>query len=154
MATETLNRSVILEQKTRVIDYRLLLEQAQERLRAAEVVLELTSEYQNVLGIKAHIKSLSTDTQREEEVLRMMALAAYKETGDTKPVKGVVIKMFTEIESDEAEAEAWSKPNLPSAFKFDFKFFKKVAVNIPGAPITVTKEPRVQIATDLSGEAL
>ena len=138
-------------QVCRVHDTRQLLAQAQERLRAAEVVLELTSEYQKVLDIKSHIKMLISDVQTEEEYLRMNALTAFKETGDKAPVSGVTVKQFKRVDFNPAEAMAWCKIHAPALVKEILDpGYARIAENLEGAPIEVKYESRVQIATDLS----
>jgi len=146
-----IDKAELQAQVYRVHDTRQLLAQAQERLRAAEVVLSLVSEYQKVLDIKAHIKMLATDVQAEEELLRMQALAAFSEDGSTKPVAGVTIKHFKHVVFDTVTAFAWCMDNAPALIMHTLSpDYGKVAEKLPGAPIEVIYEPRVTIATDLS----
>lgn len=124
---------------------------AQGQLRKAEIMLELTSEYQKVQRLKEQAKTRNRDIQTEEEMLRLMVLPIYQADGDKAPVPGVTVKQFKHMVFDPEVAFAWCEQNAPALIIRTLSpDYGKVAENLPGAPINITYEPRVQIATDLS----
>jgi len=89
--------------------------------------------------------------------VRQAALAAFEQTGDKKPNAAVQIKEYVLITYEDAAALEFCRKVAPNALKLDRRAFEKIAklgIEAGGqfAPdfVTVTKEPRASIASDLS----
>lgn len=116
----------------------------------AKKKLEQTPEWLEVERIKALSQPQGTRVSQQEEALRSMALVAYRENGDKAPVAGVTVKQYKHLVYDTAIATEWCKANAPALIMHTLSpDYGKVAENLPGAPIEVVYEPRVQIAKDL-----
>jgi hypothetical protein len=111
--------------------------------------MKATPEHAEVSRVIDAVQEQAMILRQAEDELRNAALVIYRENGNTKPSAGVTVKLFTMVLWMSDVATEWCRANLPAALKLDSRVFEKAAVSIPGAPITVTKEPRVQIATDL-----
>ena len=97
---------------------------------------------------KDEIKKLTDD-------IKGIAMAGYTACGTKEIADGVKIVNGTIIEYDEQAAIEWCAQSLLSALKLDENFFEKHARAVAGtAPIPFVKisdNPKVTIATDLSG---
>jgi hypothetical protein len=91
-------------------------------------------------------------TKRAESMVRELALVEHALTGDAKPAEGVQIKEFTKVVYAPNLALDWCRAHAPKYLQLDTKAFEKAAPVLKdlGAPVELTKEPRLQIATDLS----
>jgi hypothetical protein len=104
---------------------------------------------------REHIDALTT-TKRElesiEAEIRGSALVVHDITGEPKPVAGVEIKGFTVYAIDETAALAWAREKqlclVPESL--DVKALQALA-KVQALPfVTVSKEYKAQIATDLT----
>ena len=89
--------------------------------------------------------------------VRQAALAAFEQTGDKKPNAAVQIKEYVLITYEDAAALEFCRKVAPNALKLDRRAFEKIAklgIEAGGqfVPdfVTVTKEPRATIASNLS----
>ena len=137
------------ELKAAVIRERAKAQELGLQQDAAVAAMNATPEKAEVSRVIDAIRAQAAILGQAEDELRILALSIYRDTGNTKPTNGVMVKLFTTTFWMPDVATEWCRTNLPEALKLDSKVFEKAAVNIPGAPIKVTKEPRVQIATDL-----
>lgn len=85
--------------------------------------------------------------------IRKEALATYDLTQNKKPGHGIEIKIFSVATIlDRDRAREWCMGNFTPALKLDESIFKRAAIDgtIPASLVTVSEEPRAQIASDLS----
>jgi hypothetical protein len=82
-----------------------------------------------------------------------ISLSAFEMDGNKNPWPVIAIKEFDVVTiPNDAAAREWCFTNFRPALKLDTRAFEKAAKdgNVPAELATVTKEPRVQIASDLS----
>jgi len=97
----------------------------------------------------ADIEALETELNQAFELV-------FQADGNKKPHPAIQVKEFTVTKADynPKAAHAWCLANFTPALKLDVKAFEKAAAdgNVPDEVCTVTvqKEPRVQIASDLA----
>jgi len=84
-----------------------------------------------------------------EAKLRELTLQAYQETGSKTPARGVSVKIFQTLDYDPKEALKWAMAHQ-IALSLDKKSFEGFAKATPLEFVSLTEEPRAQIATDLS----
>ncbi len=90
-------------------------------------------------------------TQEEEARLRELTLQAYAETGDKGPAVGVSVKIFEVLNYDSDEAKKWAVEHRV-ALKLDTATFEKIAKVDKPSFVTMSEEPRAQIARNLGME--
>lgn len=125
---------------------------------------EAASEAKTELMKKPEIKHVfdaitTTRKQRSdaEDGLREAAVAVYREEGEVEPSYGVSIALHTAIEYDEEEAVKWAEQNAPALIvKTINRKALEALVSAGEKPdfVTVKKEPRARIASDLSEKAI
>ena len=84
-----------------------------------------------------------------EAKLRELTLQAYAETGNKAPAEGVSIKIFEVLNYDTEEAKKWALEHRV-ALKLDTATFEKIAKVDQPSFVTISEEPRAQIATNLA----
>ena len=126
------------------------LEAAKKQLAERQATLEQVAIYHAVVLAKDWIRESQEQIAELTDQVRAEALAAFQETGNKQPWPGVQIKMYSKIEFSEEEARAWCFDYAGSLLKLDTRAFQRAAPALPDAPITITKEPRATIASDLS----
>lgn len=85
--------------------------------------------------------------------IREQAIADYLANQNKKPGNGIEIKIFKVATIlDPEHAREWCMTNFRPALKLDETMLRKTAIEgaIPSSVVSVTQEPRAQIATDLS----
>ncbi len=87
-------------------------------------------------------------TAEAEVKLRNLTLQAYAETGDKAPAVGVSVKLFTVLNYDSDEAKEWAVEHQV-ALKLDTTTFEKIAKVDKPSFVTMSEEPRAQIARNL-----
>lgn len=108
----------------------------------AEFDLTYTASIGEAADLKARVDGL-------ELALRADALLHYMETGEAKAAPGLEVKQFTKLTYEDADAFAWAQEHKV-ALKLDTKTFEKVAAASPLPFVTISKESRAQISTDLA----
>lgn len=113
--------------------------------------LESTAEWGMVDAGKTILKAKKAAQEAMEKDIKSMAINILKDNPLAELAAGLIKKTKTIYAYAKEEAEAWAKTNAPYLFVFDEGAFKEVAKgkNAP-AFVTVTKEPDVQLASDLS----
>ena len=86
--------------------------------------------------------------EEAENLLRELTLKAYEETGNKNPALGVSVKVFQVLDYEPKEALKWAMEHQ-IALSLDKKSFEGFAKATPLEFVTVTEEPRAQIATNL-----
>ena len=94
------------------------------------------------------VKSASEYRNEQENLLRELTLEVYRETGEKKPVEGVNVKIFQKLLYNQEEAKDWCLEHRV-ALKLDAPVFEKLAQAEKLPFVTITEEPRAQIATNL-----
>ena len=84
----------------------------------------------------------------EETKLRDLTLQAYAETGNKAPAKGVSVKIFEVLNYNPDEAKGWAIEHRV-ALKLDTATFGKIARVDKPSFVTISEEPRAQIAQHL-----
>ena len=131
--------------------HRVVLAINNDAMAVWQAKLEQTEEWKGLQELKAGVRTQGDLLAKSEQSLREMVYAAFKETGDKSPVAGATVKQFKRVDFNPAEAMAWCKIHAPALVKEILDpSYAKIAENLTGAPIEVTYETRVQIATDLS----
>jgi len=115
-----------------------------------EYRLQSTPAYAAILEAKKQSALAVLRVADLEKEVRTEALRAFADTGNKNPWGGVQIKVYTKVDFDEEIATHWCRENAQSLLRLDTRAYKKVAPNLSGAPVTVTKEPRAVITMDLS----
>ncbi len=82
--------------------------------------------------------------------VRTLALRQYDETGSQTPHSDAKIALTKVLAYELVEAFAYSRDHLPQALKLNKPAFEKVAKVLELDFVTITLEPRVRIARDLS----
>ena len=134
----------------RLAEARREMEAAKEQLAERQAFLEDAPIYHAVVFARDWLRESQEQIARLTTQLRLEALEVYEATGNKKPWPGVQIKMYTVVEFNEVEARNWCLEHADSFLKLDTTSFKKTAENLVGAPVTITREPRISIASDLS----
>lgn len=129
---------------------RVAMQSAKRQLAVQEATLEQSALYRAVVLARDWVRASQQDVDELTDQVRAEALAAFQETGNKQPWPGVQIKMYSKIEFSEEEARAWCFDYAGSLLKLDTRAFQRAAPALPDAPITITKEPRATIASDLS----
>lgn len=106
---------------------------------------EFAAEIEAVGAAKANRESA-------EAAAKALGLAHFQLTGEKKPTPGLEVKERTTLTYADADALAWAKQTgiglVPETF--DRKALDKVAKATPLPFVTITTEPQVQLATDLT----
>ena len=85
--------------------------------------------------------------------IEALCLPQFEADGNKHPHNAITIKEFDVVSIPvTASAREWCFTNLRPALKLDVKIFEKFVLsgNVPAELASVTKEPRVQIAQDLT----
>lgn len=137
----------VRQQVRRLHELRLAHKNTVELL--AEANKKWHEEHQELLDDEA---KLGQDVKALEDRIQDYALAGHRVTGETK-YPGVAIKEFTVLDYTEAEALAWARemaPHLLTTPQLKKQHFEAVAKVTPLSFVTITKDPRAQIASDLA----
>jgi hypothetical protein len=134
----------------------LALSEARNRLRAlTDEKRAADAEREAVLKpLLDDIAAAGETVQQEEEAVRAMGLARYRETGEKASCAGVTIAVRTALEYPMADALAWARSTgialLPE--QLDVKTFAKVVGAMPDKPgfVHVIETATALIATDLT----
>jgi hypothetical protein len=128
---------------------------ADQLVKGAQELLEATPEYQHRASLQKLRDETSATLMALDAAVRKEALADFVQNGDKAVYAGVSVKMFTRAEYEPAQLRDWllDHQSYRALLTVDGKKAEALAVKglMLDAPITITKEPRVQIATDLSG---
>lgn len=127
------------------------LEEAKRREIDAILAVKSTPEGKAEERVLAQLAFIRQDIKEAEAVIRGTALEHYDGTREKEPWPGVKIKLYTVVKYDPRAALAWAKENSPNLLTLNKSAFQKaVKANLTGPIGVVTKEPRAQIARDLS----
>lgn len=128
-------------------------EEYEKHRQAANAMIEKVQNSPDYQFEKNQRDNAKTVMENLEEEIRAYAILNYQADQNKKPGNGIEIKVFkvaTILDPD--RAREWCMTNFTPALKLDESVFKKAAVDgtIPVSLVTVTEEPRTQIASDLS----
>ena len=130
--------------------HRQVLSDISAAMATYQAKLEQTEEWKGLQELKAGARTQGDLLAKQEQTLREMVYAAFKETGDKAPVAGVTVKQFKRVDFNPAEAMAWCKVNAVALVKEVLDPNYRNVAEALGGPVSITYEPRVTIATDLS----
>ncbi len=127
--------------------YGIAREHAEEKRRR----LEALTEFQGVLDANEQMSDTAVAVGAAEYKVRALALAEHALSGDVRPAEGVQVKLFSKVVYEPEDAWAWCTEHALKYLVLDTKVFEKAAPVLRdlGAPVELTKEARVQIATNL-----
>lgn len=146
---EETDKSKLTELLKTVAESRQDVELAKRERDSAGEALKETAEGKHFQSCADHLmKEQETLIQGETE-LKSAVLEVYKETKEKEPIDKVKVKIFTNLEYDDAEVLEWCKTNATALLKVDTKTFEKTAVKM-NAPVTEKDDPKCTIAKDLS----
>lgn len=125
---------------------------ARERVDEYQGYVSATATYQELMASQKDVTDLSLAMSHAEAKVRELALAEHALTGEYKPADGVQIKEFSKVVYEPGPALAWCLAHATKYLVLDTKPFEKAASVLKdlGAPVELTKEARVTLATDLS----
>ena len=126
-----------------VVQARLKAQTARDSKALAYKVWE-----QENLALLDSVAATSELVIEEEAILRLKTLQAYLQTGDKTPALGVSVKVFTILDYDTKDALKWAMSHQ-IALTLDKKSFETFAKATPLEFVTISEEPRAQIATNL-----
>lgn len=140
------------------------LRKAVQELRVARQAFDQAQEEQNALWLelmateagrawasqKSAVADLGLVVETAETDLRRMVAEHYEVHRNMRPVAGVLVKTFKRLIYSVDEVLAWCEEKAPALVERKLaKGFEKVIEYMPGAPVEVIQEPRVQIASEL-----
>ena len=101
------------------------------------------------------VATLKRVSDAAEADLKALALAEHRRSGSTRPVDGVLIKMFKVPQYSETEAQAWSRESLPGLFEVvetwnRAAFEQLIKTGYPNIPGALVDEPRPEISKKLT----
>jgi hypothetical protein len=139
---------------SRLAEVRQALARAGERVAAAALALHETAKYKLLKDEQQVQHDMEEFAAALTQDVRDIALAIYRASGETKPVPGVVIKMYKLCKYDQELAKQWCATKAPGYLKLDNARFEKAAEVLKdvGAPVQVVPDPRVTIASNLDAE--
>jgi hypothetical protein len=119
---------------------------------AQEAVLAETQEYQFLQAYKKTLADARDHVAALDAAVRAEALKDFKTNGEKAVYVGVSVKLFTKIDYDPKAMRDWAKANMTSLLTLDTKATEMAAKAgiLDDAPVTVTKEARAIIASDLA----
>jgi len=121
-------------------------ENAQEAIDAR--ALARSAWEQEHLSLQTSVATTSELVGEEEDKLRALTLQAYEQTGNKTPALGVSVKIFQTLDYEPKEALKWAMAHQ-IALSLDKKSFETFAKATPLEFVTISDEPRVQIAQTL-----
>jgi hypothetical protein len=122
-------------------------------VRGQEQVLSETQEWRFLEAAKTDLAVSRLEVAALDAAVRDEALKDFKDSGKTKVNPGVEVKLHTLFVYDHAQMTAWAHVHKPALLSLDTKAVHKEAETLitrANAPITISKEPKVYIDSDLS----
>jgi len=127
-------------------DEQLVICQARQRLNAVEQL----PAWRCYTEARVKVAAAKDATKAARAVVGDATLAAFKATGDKKPMAGASIRMFKRLIYRTEEVWNWLAVNAPTYLVVDKKRFEKAVPTLQGVPATIEYEPRVAVSGDLS----
>lgn len=131
------------EQIAVVADARRWAQEASEAKTTARI--EWEDNNRELFDTATATAQLVSDTEAK---LRELTLQAYEQTGNKAPAQGVSVKIFEVLNYDADKAKEWALSH-GLALKLDVPIFEKVAKAENLSFVSITAEPRAQIARTL-----
>ena len=100
--------------------------------------------------IDSLLETARADVDDAEAAVRVMALDAYKQTGDKHPHDAVQIRVYTRLDYDQEMAFRYCTEHLTTALKMNARKFEKVAKAAELDFVDFIEDPRPTVARDLS----
>ncbi len=111
-----------------------------------------TTLYQESVAAEKRAHDLWGAARDAMSKVRELALDNFYATENSRPAEGVQVKLFSKVEYAPNLALDWCIAHATKYLQLDTRAFEKAAPVLKdlGAPVTLTREPRVSIGTDLS----
>ena len=121
-------------------------------VRVTQSMIEATDAYAAWQKATSILSASKEQVAAFDAAVRKAALEDFKANGEKAVYIGISIKLFTKVEYDPKAMRDWAKLNMPSLLMLDVKGTDVAAKAglLEDAPVFVSKEPRVIIASDLS----
>ena len=131
---------------------RMAIETQRASIAHAEVLVAEITEAKWLAIYQEGLRELHDRLVKEEATIRVAALDHYTATGETRPTRGVQIKLYGTVAYDPAYALDYAKREAPMFLSLDTKSWERAVKAMPAPPdfVTIGQEPRVTLATDLS----
>lgn len=130
--------------------YRQELAEAKAHQAQLETDLANTAEWARLDQHRTYTANVKQNLEQAETALRDAGWQAYQDTGDKAPHPAIKIKLFTVLKYDLGRAKDYCIAHLPNALKLDARTFEKAAPALGLDWVEEAKEPRAEIAGDLS----
>lgn len=130
--------------------YRESKEAIQKELKQLRESVAETEIGKVITKLEELLGRINTALTEAELFARSLAVQAYQETGEKKPVSGAEVKMFTTVEiTDQNAALLWALQNAPDTVSLDADKLGRKVKGLTLPFILVHEEPRGQIAKNL-----
>jgi hypothetical protein len=126
---------------------------AEQRVAITEKAMAATPEGMAFTAARVVCTEVKADLAALDAAVRAEALKDFRANGEKAVYAGVSVKMFTKYDYDVTQLRAWAiEQKVFGLLTLDTKRTEKAAAAgvLENAPIVVSKEPRVQIASDLT----
>jgi predicted Zn-dependent protease len=123
-----------------------------ELVRAAKALIEQTDAFAVWKLASVTLDAAKDQVASLDAAVRKAALDDFTKNGEKAIYAGVSVKMYTKVDYDPKAMRDWAKVNMTSLLSLDRSATELAAKAgiLDDAPVTVTKEPRAIIASDLS----
>jgi hypothetical protein len=124
-----------------------------ENARDATIAYQNTREYAEYAQAAKALNESKTILESITALAKEEALKDFTKNGEKAVYAGVSVKMFTKIDYDPKAMRDWAKVNMTSLLTLDTRATELAAKAgiLDDAPVTVSKEARAIIASDLTG---
>lgn len=114
--------------------------------------IENTPQWLALAGFRRDLAEVKASAAAVTERAKELALDDFYVTENRRPAEGVQVKLFSKVDYQRDEAEKWCLGHACKYLILDARAFEKAAPVLRdlGAPVQLTRDPRVSIATDLS----
>ena len=126
-------------------------ESAQSAVKLMQEELEKTDEWQRLRLAKENLSLRNDDESKLDDQLRDTAIKQYELDKNKHPHSAVSIGEYDVLEYDPGSALIWCvEKDMRKALKLDKRQFENIAKIMEPEFVTMEKEPRAKIKTDLS----
>ena len=120
------------------------------RVREAQIALDNSFQAEHLRAGQDRLRQVKSQIAEVAKIVREKAVTTFRETKNKHPHPAVTVALYTVLRYPAAKALAWACEHLPAAVKLIKAKFEKVAKEAELPWVTISKEPRAKIASDLS----
>lgn len=121
-----------------------------EEVAQLELLVAISELGQQLTGTQDQLGTARLIKLDAEDKLRHAAPRQHELTGNKQPHAAVKVVFSTFLDYDPSEALEYARQHLPKALRLNKQAFEKAAKAIEPNFVTMGKEPRTRIASDLS----